>query len=83
MNIDARAVHIASTLKRSYSIALGILKIVNIQMYSRTSQTPHSKIRSISIIPYFELLNILSFIRNGKTRQIKEIAEIHVMSDMT
>ena len=83
MNIDARADHIASTLKRSYSIALGILKIVNIQMYSRTLQTPHSKIRSISIIPYFKLLNILSFIRNGKTRQIKEIAEIHVMSDMT
>ena len=30
MNIDARADHIASTLKRCYSIALGILKIVNI-----------------------------------------------------
>ena len=44
---------------------------------------PHSKIRSISIIPYFKLLNILGFIRNGKTKQIKEIAEIHVMCDMT
>ena len=30
MNIDARADHIASTLKQCYSIALGILKIVNI-----------------------------------------------------
>ena len=30
MNIDARANHIALTLKRCYSIALGILKIVNI-----------------------------------------------------
>ena len=30
MNIDGRADHIASTLKRCYSIALGILKIVSI-----------------------------------------------------
>ena len=35
MNVDARADHIAATLKRSYSIAVGILKIVNIQMYSK------------------------------------------------
>ena len=44
---------------------------------------PHSKIRSISIIPYFKLFNILGFIRNGKTKQIKQIAEIQVMCDMT
>ena len=80
MNIDARADHIASTLKRCYSIALGILKLL---IYPRTLQTPHSKIRSISIIPYFKLLNILGIIRNGKTKQIKEIAEIHVMCNMT
>ena len=80
MNIDARDDHIASTLKRCYSIALGILKMV---IYSRTLHTPHSKIRSISIIPYFKLLNILGFIRNCKTKQIKEMAEIHVMCDMT
>ena len=30
-------------------------------MCSRTLQTPHSKIRSISVIPYFKLLNILGF----------------------
>ena len=53
------------SLKRCYSIALGILKIVNIL---KVLQTPHSKIRSISIIPYFKLLNILGFIRNGKTK---------------
>ena len=80
MNIDARADHIASTLKRCYSIALGILKIVNI--LKDFKKTPHSKIR-ISVIPYFKLLDILGFIRNGKTKQIKEIAEIHVMCDMT
>ena len=80
MNIDARADHIASTLKRCSSIALGILKLL---IYSRTLQTPHSKIRSISIISYFKLLNILGFIRSGKTKQIKEIAEIHAMCDMT
>ena len=44
---------------------------------------PHSKIRSISIIPYFKLLNIYAFIKNGKTKQIKELAEIRVMYDMT
>ena len=70
MNIDAMADHIASTLKRCYSIALGILKLL-------------IQIRSISVIPDFKLLNILGFIRNGKTKQIKEIAEIHVMCDMT
>ena len=48
----------------------------------------HSKIQSISIIPYFKLLNKLGFIRSDKTKQIKEIAEIyvtqiHVMCDMT
>ena len=64
--------HIATTLKRCYSIALGTLKLL---IYSRTLQTPYSKIRSISIIPYFKLFNILGFIRNGKTKQIKEIAE--------
>ena len=80
MNIDARADHIESTLKRCYSIVLGILKSVNIL---KDFTTPHSKIRSISIIPYFKLLNILGFIRNGKTKQIREIAEIHIMCDMT
>ena len=80
MNIDAMADHIASTFIRCYSIALGILELL---IYSMTLQTPYSKIRSISIIPYFKLLNILGFIRNGKTKQIKEIAEIHVMCDMT
>ena len=39
--------------------------------------------RSISIIPCYKLVNILGFIRNAKTKQIKEIAEIHVMCDMT
>ena len=70
MNIDARADHIASTLKRCYSIALGILKIVNIL---KDFTNASLQIRSISIIPYFKLLNVLGFIRNDKTKQIKKL----------
>ena len=80
MNIDAWADHIASTLKQCYSIALGILKNVNIR---KDFTNASLQIQSISIIPYFKLLNMLGFIRNGKTKHIKEIAEIHVMCNMT
>ena len=45
--------HIASTLKRC-SNTRGILRIVNIL---KDLKTPHPKILSISIIPYFKLLN--------------------------
>ena len=84
MNIDARADHIASTLKRCYSINLGILEIVNIlKDFKKNRLTPKYEVFQISIIPYFKLLDMLGFIRNGKTKQIKEIAEIHVMCDMT
>ena len=83
MNIDARADHRASTLKRCYSIALGILKIVNILKDFKKRLTPKYEVFLISFIPYFKLLDILGFIRNGKTKQIKEIAEIHVMCDIT
>ena len=66
-----------------YSIDVQTMLFNRFGHSKKTLQMPHSKIRSISIIPYFKLLNILGFIRNGKTKQIKEIAEIHVMCDMT
>ena len=84
MNIDARADHRASTLKRCYSIALGILKNCQYtQGLKKKRLTPKYEVFQFSVIPYFKLLDILGFIRNGKTKQIKEIAEIHVMCDMT
>ena len=71
--------HIASTLKQCCSNARVIQKIVNIL---KVLKTPHPKIRSISIIPSFKLLNAtICFMRNGKIIQIKEIAEIPVMPD--
>ena len=72
--------HIASTLKRCKHLGA----FYELLIYLRTLKTPHPKMRSISIIPCFKLLNItteLGFIKNGKSNQIKEIAEVHVMLD--
>ena len=55
-------------------------KIVNILKDFTNASLQNMKYFSY---PIFKLLNILGFIRNGKTKQIKEIAEIHVMCDMT
>ena len=49
MNIDARADHIASTLKRCYSIALGILKIVNIHKDFTNASLQKTKYFSYSL----------------------------------
>ena len=57
MNIDARADHIASTLKRCYSIALGILKIVNI-LKDLTNASPQNT--KYFNYPLFQVINLLS-----------------------
>ena len=80
MNIDARADHIASTLKQCYSVALGILKIVNILTDFTNTSLQNTMNFNYSL---FQVIKYICFIKNGKTKQIKEIAEIHVMYDMT
>ena len=69
---------IASTLKRCCSNARAILKIVNIL---KVLKTPHPKYEVFQLFPPSSYYMQLSFIRNGKIIQIKEIAELPVMSD--
>ena len=62
MNIDARADHLVSTLKRCYSIALGILKIVNI-----LKDFTNASLQNTICIPYFKLLGM------GKLSKLKKL----------
>ena len=70
MNIDARADHIASTLKRCYSIALGILKIVNIL---RDFTNGSRQKRRISIIPYFKFNIHVALLGMVKLSKLKKL----------
>ena len=60
MNIDARADHIVSTLKRCYSIALGILKIINILKDFTNASLQNTKYFNYSL---FQVIKYKQFLR--------------------
>ena len=70
--------HIASMLKRCCSKTRGILRIINILEEFKRASVQNTGSFNHSL---FQVIIYMGFIRNGKTNQIKEFEEIHVMLD--